>query len=343
MTNDTIFWIASMAKALTGVAAMQLVEQGRLSLDQNASDIFPELAAVQVLEGFEADGAPRLRPAKRPITLRHLFTHTSGYGYDNWNTEMLRYMRHTGLPGASSGNPIALSVPMLFDPGERWEYGISIDWLGRIVDALSGKTLDAYFREHIFAPLGMHDSSYLLSPEHKTRFAQLHRRNADGTLTPTDERRPLEQAPEFFPGGGAVQGTGRDYIRFLRALMGGGSLDGVRILKAETVALMSRNHIAVPGAGILKAANPHMTHDLDSFPGQRTGWGLSFLSNLEDVPGRRSAGSLTWAGMGNTYFWLDPKRQVAGVLMTQILPFADPAVLRLFQRFEASVYGHLPR
>jgi methyl acetate hydrolase len=341
MSLDTLVWIASMAKAVTGVAAMQLVEQGKIALDQNAAEIFPQLGSVQVLEGFDAQGAPRLRPAKRPITIRHLFTHTSGYGYDNWNTEMLRYVRHTGLPGASSGKVAGLAAPLLFEPGERWEYGISIDWLGRVVDQVSGQSLDAYMREHIFAPLDMRNTAYLLSADHRARLAPVHRRAADGSLFITGERKPLQEAPEFFPGGGGLHATGHDYLVFLRMLMHGGTFNGARILRPETVALMGQNHISVPGAGILKAANPHMTHDLDAFPGQRTGWGLSFLINLEDVPGRRSAGSLTWAGMGNTYFWLDPKRQVAGVLLTQILPFADPAVLRLFAAFETAVYRQL--
>jgi len=341
MSLDTIFWIASMAKAMTAVAAMQLVEQGRLALDQNAAEIVAQLANVQVLDGFDENGTPRLRPARRPITIRHLLTHTAGYGYDNWNADMLRYMQQTGLPGASSGKLVSLGVPLLFDPGERWEYGISIDWVGRIVEKISGKTLDAYMREEIFEPLGLRDTVYLLGPAQKARLAQVHRRAADGTLVPTDERQPLQQEPEFFPGGGCLHSTGADYLAILRTLMNGGRRNGTDILRRETVALMAQNHIAVPGAGILRRANPHMTHDLDLFPGKRTGWGLSFLINLEDAPTGRSAGSLTWAGMGNTYFWLDPKRQVAGVLLTQVLPFADPIVLRLFEAFETTVYRAL--
>jgi CubicO group peptidase (beta-lactamase class C family) len=337
MSLDTMFWIASMTKPVAAVAAMQLVEKGKLSLEQNAAEILPQLADVRVLEGFDHTGAPRLRRARRPITVRHLLTHTAGYGYEHWNADMRRYVQQTGLPGASGGRLVSLDAPLLFDPGERWEYGISIDWLGRLVDAVSGKTLNATMREHIFEPLGMHDTVYLLDDEHSARLASLHRR-ANGTLAVTDERKPPEHLPEFFPGGGGLHGTGSDYLKFLRALLNGGRLDGARILRPETVALMGQNHIAVDGAGVLKAANPHMTHDLDAFPGQRTGWGLSFLINLEDAPTGRRAGSLTWAGMGNTYFWLDPKRKVAGVLLTQILPFADPIVLRLFAAFETAVY-----
>ena len=207
MSLDTMFWIASMTKPVAAVAAMQLVEQGKLSLEQNAAEICPQLADVKVLEGFDDTGAPRLRAARRPITVRHLLTHTAGYGYEHWNADMRRYVQQTGLPGASSGQLVALDAPLLFDPGERWEYGISIDWLGRLVDAVSGQTLDAYLREHIFAPLGMRDTVYLLSDEHKARLAQLHRR-ANGTLAVTEERKPPEHLPEFFPGGGGLHGTG---------------------------------------------------------------------------------------------------------------------------------------
>ena len=283
MSLDTMFWIASMTKPVAAVAAMQLVEQGKLSLAQNAAEILPQLADVRVLEGFDNTGTPRLRPARRPITVRHLLTHTAGYGYEHWNADMRRYVQQTGLPGASSGRLVSLDAPLLFDPGERWEYGINIDWLGRLVDAVSGQTLDAYLREHIFAPLGMRDTVYLLSDEHKARLAPLHRR-ANGTLAVTEERQPPEHLPDFFPGGGGLHGPGSDYLKFLRALMNGGRLDGAQILRPETVALMGQNHIAVDGAGVLKAANPHMTARSRCVPGPAHRLGVE----LPDQPGERS-------------------------------------------------------
>ncbi len=164
MTTDTVFRIASMTKAITATAAMQLVEQGRLSLDAPASDVVPDLAAPLVLEGFDAAGKPRLRPARGPITLRQLLTHTAGFGYDVWNADLLRYHRDTGLPAPRTGKLAGLAAPLTFDPGTRWQYGINIDWAGRMVEAVSGDDLESYFQTHIFAPLGMTDTGYRVRP-----------------------------------------------------------------------------------------------------------------------------------------------------------------------------------
>ena len=182
MTLDTVFRIASMTKAITCVAAMQLVEQGKLRLDEPVPNIDPALGSPQVLEGFDAAGAPRLRPAKRPITLRHLLTHTAGFSYEVWDANMVRYVKASGMPSMASGKVAALRMPLVFDPGDKWEYGINIDWVGRLVEAISGQTLDAYFRDKIFVPLGMQDSGYVTSDEQRARQARVHQRQADGTL-----------------------------------------------------------------------------------------------------------------------------------------------------------------
>ena len=184
MTPDTVFRIASMTKAVTGVAAMQCVERGRLSLDQPAGEIMPELAEPQVLEGFDADGKPRLRPARRKITLRMLLTHTAGFVYPVWNANFNRYCETTGFPTIMSGKLAALNAPLAFEPGERWEYGINIDWAGRMVEAVSGQDLDAYMRENIFAPLGMRDTGFVPTQEQLARSVQAHARKPDGSLEP---------------------------------------------------------------------------------------------------------------------------------------------------------------
>ncbi|TCZ62966.1 serine hydrolase domain-containing protein [Roseicella aquatilis] len=341
MTLDTVFWIASMTKAVTSVAAMQLVEEGRLALDAPLGALLPELAAPQVLEGFDASGTPRLRPARRPITLRHLLTHTAGFAYNTWNAEMARYMALTGLPAARTGRLEALRAPLVFDPGERWEYGIATDWAGRAVEAASGQRLDAVMRDRILAPLGMIDTGYVPGPSQEARRASLHQRGADGSLAPIAFELPRE--PEFFGGGGGLLSTGLDYLRFLRMLLNGGTLDGARLLRPETVAEMGRNQIGGLAFRPMRSALPALSNDVDPFPGMTCRWGLDFLLNEEDVPGRRSAGSLAWAGLGNTWFWIDPRRGLAGLLMTQILPFADPAVLDLLARFEAGLHAGLTK
>jgi len=336
MTTDTVFWIASMTKAITSVAAMQLVEQGKLTLDVDMAGVLPELAGRRVLEGFDAGGAPRLRPAQTPITLRHLLTHTAGFSYDIWSADIARYMAYADLPGIITCRNAALGTPLLFDPGERWEYGINVDFVGKAVEAISGQSLDIYLREHIFSPLGMNDTGFRLTADKRSRLAAMHARQADGSTAAIEFELPQE--PEFFMGGGGLYGTGSDYLRFIRMILGGGSLDGARILRRETVADMARNQIGGLEIGLMKSAQPQSSNDVNLFPGIVKKWGLGFMINAADVPGGRAAGSLAWAGLGNTYFWIDPHRQRGGVILTQILPFADPQMLNLFGEFERGVY-----
>jgi methyl acetate hydrolase len=341
MTTDTVFRIASMTKAITGAAAMQLVEQGKLALDQPAGEILPFLARPQVLLGFDDKGNPILRAARGTVTLRNLLTHTAGFVYDTWNEDMNRFATETGLPAARTGKLAALEAPLGYDPGERWEYGINIDMVGRMVEVASGLDLETYFRRFIFEPLGMHDTGFVLRPEWESRLAVVHSRGDGGSLTPIQAARPPEN-PEFFPGGGGLFSTARDYLIFLQALMHGGQFNGARILRPETVALMGQNHMGDLNVRPMLSYKPAFSNDVDLFPGMDKKWGLSFLINTQDVPGRRSANSLAWAGINNTYYWLDPHKKIAGVLMTQVLPFADKAVLDLLDRFEEAVYQTAP-
>jgi methyl acetate hydrolase len=339
MTLDTVFWIASMTKAITAAAAMQLVEAGKLALDTPISEILPQLRAPQVFEGFDASGKAKLRPARRAITLRHLLTHTAGFSYDIWHADLGKYMEQNGIPGVITCQDAALATPLTADPGKRWDYGINMDWAGKAVEAASGKRLDAYFQERIFAPLGMVDTSFVLRDDQRARLAAMHARGADGTL----EAIPFElpQAPEFFMGGGGLYGTAGDYLRFLDMILSGGTVDGEQILKRETVREMTRNNIGGIAVGTLKSAMPTLSNDANLFPGMVQNWGLSFCINTEQGPHGRSAGSLAWAGLGNTYFWADPQRNVAGTIMTQSLPFADAKVLDLFGKLERGVYDAL--
>ena len=337
MTVDTVVWIASMTKAVTTVAALQQVEEGRLTLDGPVAEAVPALASPQVLEGFAADGAPRLRPARRPITLRHLLTHSSGFSYNIWNAEIGRHMEREGLPGIITCRRDALRTPLVADPGERWEYGIGIDWAGLAVEAVTGQRLDAVLRERVLGPLGMRDTGFRIGEAQRARLASMHARGPDGSLAAIPFEVP--QDPEFHMGGGGLYGTAPDYLRFCRMVLNGGALDGARILRPETVADMARDQIAPLEVGPMRTALPASSHDVELFPGMRKGWGLSFLINTEEGPGGRAAGSLFWAGLGNTYYWIDPARDRAGVIVTQILPFADPKVLALLGAFERAVYA----
>jgi methyl acetate hydrolase len=337
MTTDAVFRIASMTKTITAVAAMQLVEQGALSLDGPAKEILPALGEVQVLTGFDADG-PTLRPPHTAITLRHLLTHTAGFAYETWNAKIARYVREKGLPPMRSARLAALAVPLANDPGERWEYGVNIEMVGRMIEAVSGCDLETHLQTHVLKPLGMLDTSYIARPAFEDRLAVVHARGADGTLEAIASPPVDEAKREFFPGGGGLFSTAHDYLRLLRALLNGGELDGVRILKAATVAMMGENHMGALEVLPLPTEMPQLSNPVDLMPGIAKKWGLSFLVNSEAIPGGRAVGSLAWAGLMNTYFWLDPVSGVAGVFMTQILPFADRIVLDAFDAFERAVY-----
>jgi methyl acetate hydrolase len=341
MTMDTVFWIASMTKAITCAAAMQLVEQGKLELDAPIGKLLPELADCQVLDDIDAQGRASLRLAKRPITLRQLMTHTAGFAYNMWNSKLAAYMERAEIPGVISCTHKALSVPLSSDPGERWEYGINIDFVGKAVEAASGKKLDAYFRDHIFAPLGMRDTAFKLGESQRSRLVAMHARPADGSLAPIPFEVP--QDPEFHMGGGGLYGTARDYIAFIRMLLNGGTLDGNRMLKRETVETMSQNHIGDLNVMPMQTAAPPLSNDVALYPEQDKKWGLSFLINTKKTAEGRNPGSLAWAGLANTYFWIDPTRKIGGVILTQLLPFADAKVLELFSKFEAGVYRELDR
>ena len=332
MREDTLFQIASMTKAVTSVAAMQLVEQGRLSLDADIGTVLPDLANPQVMLGTGPNGKPQLRPAKGPITLRHLLTHTAGLGYFFIHPEVLGYYMATGMPAPGSLDTIRM--PLMYDPGESWEYSVATDWVGQAVEAVTRQTLGDYFAEHVTGPLGMNATAF--RPEMPADAAKVHVRAADGsgwTINPA-----VLGGGDFHMGGGGLSSTAGDYARFVRMLLRGGELDGTRILQAETIAEMTRNQVAPLRAGKMGTAMPEMAAEYDTFPDQHTGWGLGFLINPEQGPHGRSPGSLAWAGIFNSYYWFDPARQVGGVFMSQMAPFGDSGALAAFGALEEMAY-----
>ncbi|BAT60307.1 esterase EstB [Variibacter gotjawalensis] len=336
LRQDSIFRIASMTKAIAGAAAMKLVEQGKLDLDAPIGNVLPQLAKPKVLDGFESDGTPRLRDAKRAITLRHLLTHTAGFAYEVWNADQKRYIEAVGLPSPLTRQPRSLEVPLMSDPGTRWEYGINIDWVGKAVEAVSGKSLGTYMKDEFFDPLGMSDTSYNLSPEQHARIVTLYLRHEDGSLHPQPTEVHRTDNNEL--GGGGLYGTARDYIAFVRMILNGGRANGRQILKPETIALMAQNHIGELTMGKMTTAAPRLSNDVDLHPEQDKKWGLSFLVNTKETKHGRKPGSLFWAGLANTYYWIDPASGVGGVLFTQLRPFADPIVLDLLGTIERATY-----
>ena len=326
---DALFRIASMTKAVTSTAAMQLVEQGRFAIEDPVEKYLPEFAKLSVFESFDgATGAYRVRPATKAVTVRHLLTHTSGLGYAFTNPTVRDFK-----PRAGEEYPVG---PLVFEPGERWLYSTSTDWVGRLVEKVSGQSLEDYFRQHIFTPLGMADTFYFVPKDKEARLVTVNRRIADGSIVKESVQPPTSG---FTPiGGGGLSSTAYDYLRFTRALLNGGELDGARILSAGTVALMEQNHIGAVGVPAQKTALPERSDDFSFIADGRDKWGLGFLVTADAVPGKRSAGSLSWGGINNTYYWLDPTRGITGVILMQFLPFADRKALSLYDAFERGVY-----
>mgnify|MGYP000967016694 CR=1 FL=1 len=334
MSLDTVFRIYSMTKAVTATAILQLAERGALELDAPASRYAPELDQVRVLTGFDADGAPRLRAPLRAPTVRHLLTHSSGFGYTLWNGDLLRYAGWAAQSGAPF-NPM-LDLPLAFDPGTMWEYGVGLDWAGRVVERVSGLGLDAYFEHNIFAPLGMSDTGFAVTPAMNTRLAESYRRGEGGALVRSPRGEPV--APTFLSGGGGLFGSPADYLAFLAVFSGGAR---TAILKPETIALMTRADSGAPPLRTLGTVMPPVTNDLNLWGGEDMAWSLAFLVNRASGANGRAAGSLAWAGLANTYYWVDPSNGLAAVLMMQLSPFADSGALALLGAFERALYAAL--
>ena len=328
MTPDTHFWIASFTKAITTAAALQLVEAGRLDLDEPVGRWLPQLVSPSVLEGFDADGQPRLRPATRPITARRLLAHTSGLGYEFCSEALTRYVAAAG-PYPRGVGPDA---PLLFEPGEGWTYGIGVDWAGKLIEAVSGESLDAYLERRIFAPLGMTDTTFGPSDAQRGRRASMHARGPDGAPAPMAFEMP--PPPHFGMGGGGLYSTAGDYLAFLGAILDGGG----PILSLSSVAAMAAREWEGEAVGVLPGVDGRLCAGFDPFPGTTKRWGLGFVINPAPGLNGRSAGSLAWAGLGNCYYWADPAAGVAGVLLTQLFPFGDPQVLETFAAFERAIY-----
>ena len=330
VNKDAIFPIASMTKPITSVAVMQLVEAGRVKLDAPAATYVPELGTVRVVDGAA------LRPAKSPVTVRQLLTHTAGFGYEFVDREVLDLVAKKQLPSAFAGDDGFLKAPLLFDPGTRWHYGINTDWLGRLVERVSGQSLDVYFRQKIFDPLSMAETFFVVPPEKQSRLVPIYQRNGDGSLV---EQPRQTTKVEFLSGGGGLYSTASDYLRFVRALLAGGRLGEHRILSAESVATIGSNHIGELSLVPLPSLMPQLVTDRAELPGSLDKFGLGFALNTQPVDGGRGRNTLSWAGVFNTFFWVDREKQVGAVLMSNMLPFLDPGPKRLLEEFDRAVYA----
>lgn len=340
MTPDTVFAIFSCTKAVTGVAVMQLVEEGKVSLDDPAKKYVPELAGVQVLNGFDAAGEPILRAPKTDPTVGQLLLHTAGFGYDFFNHDLVKYGQKRDVPLVVAANMQSLATPLLFDPGERWEYGTNIDWAGKVVEGATGKRLGEVMAERIFAPLEMHDTAFTMTASMASRRATMHARGEDGQLSPMADF-VLPQAPEQHMGGHGLHATVGDYCKFIRMVLNDGAGPKGRVLKPDTVALMAKNSLGPLKIKALPGAIPSLSHEAEFFPGMPKSWGYTWMINDEDAPTGRPAGELAWAGLANLYYWIDRRNGIGGFWATQILPFVDGVSVPGFLDFETQVYKHL--
>jgi CubicO group peptidase (beta-lactamase class C family) len=335
VTTDAIFNIASMTKAITSTAALQLVDRGMVKLDEPVAKHLSQLANVDVLEGIDKPtGKPILRPAIRQITLKHLLTHTSGLAYPVWDATMAEYASRTGpIPPGTVPPPV-----LVFEPGTRWQYGYSTDWAGRLVEAVSGLSLDQYFQRNIFEPLGMRDTGYVVPAEKFDRLVTGAQRQSDGSLRPNP--RTLPGRPAAMNGGGGLYSTAADYVRFTQMILRRGRGAGKdQILQPKTVETMTSNQMGSVNMGKMRTFQPDRSSEVDFHPGHTHKWGLGFMINTTAYPAGRSAGSLAWAGINNTFYWIDPRRSMAGVLMMQFLPFCDSEAVGLLRDFERGVYA----
>ena len=337
---DAIFQLHSMTKAITSLGCMQLVEQGAIGLDDDCGAFVPALADPKVLVNFDEDGKAVTRSANGKITLRRLLTHTAGFVYEQWNPGMNQWMLSTGIGRSNFYDNPASCPPLGFDPGERWEYGINIDWAGKVLEGLTGQTLDAYLQENVLNPLEMTSTGFVPTDAQRSRMVGVHQRIHDGSIQPVNFEHPRISGASY-TGGGGMFGSAEDYSCFMRMLLNNGSLDGIQILKPQTIALMCENHIGDLVMTGLPTTRPELTNAFDFFPEVTKKWGLSFMINVQDLASRRRAGSLSWAGLRNSYFWVDRATGIAGGIFFQLLPFADPEILQVYDSFERGLYAAL--
>lgn len=343
-TTDTVCAMYSTTKAIGGTAALQLVEEGKLDLDTPAREYLPRIGDLKVFDGIDNDGQLRLRAPRRAITTRHLLTHTAGLAYDSFNETYARLAKSHGFPSVLTATWPSLETPLLFDPGEQWEYGSSIDWAGMVVEAITGRRLGDVMKDRIFDPLGMNSTGFSMTEDMRSRMARIHARSPeDGSLTPMLDYE-LPPDPDLHMAGHGLYGTADDYVKFIRMWLDDGRTpNGEQILKPDTVKLAEGNHLP-DGMYIKKLPGVIAAHsnDLEFFPGMPKTWGLTFMINDEDAPTGRPAGSIAWAGLANLYYWIDRRNGIGGFWATQILPFVDQTSVDGFLAFETEVYDNLP-
>ena len=329
MSLDTTFWIASITKLATAVAVLQLVEREQLRLEDEAADYLPFFRDLEVLTEVG------LVPATTRVTVQHLMTHTAGFGYETWNRPLAEHVLLQNLPAARSGRRRSLLRPLLFQPGDTWNYGIGMDWAGLLVEHVAGCSLGEYLRVHVFEPLQMHSTAF--APRADAIRAAMYARQADGSHASAPNAPNPDR--DFDAGGAGLYATPRDVLRLLQSILRASQGSKEEVLQPQTVTEARRNQIGLLEVRDLPTCAPERSMDLALFPGSKKTWSHFGLLHLEAQPDGRSEGSVSWAGVANTFFWIDFKAGLAAVVFAQSLPFLDPRVLALVERYERSLYA----
>lgn len=339
VTLETTFGLWSTTKAVTATAALQQVEDGALDLDAPAAKYAPAIGDLKVIEGFDDQGEPILREPKAQVTTRQLLTHTGGFAYDFFNETYARLATEHGQPSVATCTKAALTTPLTFDPGERWQYGSNLDWVGQVVEGITGKRLGEAFAERIFAPLGMSETSFAPGPDVTSRQTRTHARGEDGSVPVMEFGLP--NPPEVDCGGHGLIGTVGDYMKFIRMWLNDGAGESGQVLSADTVEMAVQNHLGDLPVTALPGVIPALSNDAEFFPGMSKSWSLAFMINNEEAPTGRPAGAQGWAGLANLFYWIDRQNGIGGYWATQILPFGDAVSFTEYLNFETAVYDSL--
>lgn len=337
---DAVLRIYSQTKAIGATALLILAERGLISLDTPVAQVLPEFENVRVFDGVDSNG-PILRRPRTECTVRHLLTHTSGLAYEGLDERMTEYRATTGEPVTGVlGIETLFRYPFVFEPGTDFTYGVGVDWIGALVERVDGRAIDRFCDEDIFEPLGMIDTVFEADERHG-RVPPALQRTEDGGFHVVPVAPPAR--PRLYGLGTCLYSTAHDYIRFLRMVLGDGEVDGHRILRPASVLLLKEDQLP-PGVSVqpIRSDDHRWSCDIDPFPNVRKSWTAGFLRVEEDVDGMRSAGTLSWGGILNSHYWVDPDNDLAAVFMTQALPFCDPRVIDRFHEFERTVYRHMP-
>jgi methyl acetate hydrolase len=326
MRPDTIFRIASMTKPVTSLAAMMLIEEGQLALDDPVAKYLPEYSRVRVMTASHADGTYELRQPRRPITIRDLLTHTSGIVYSFVDARLAKL---------DDGHKTVWELPLVCDPGERFAYGPNSAVLGDIIAKIAHVPLDAFFRQRIFEPLRMDDTFFSVPAAKRDRVVTVHARTADGSLHESANPTALD-AP--VRGDGGLFSTAADYARFMQVFLNRGRAGNTRLVTDRTIRLMTSNQIGSLTVGEQSSSDLSVARPFPIGAGKDT-FGFGFqIAGRPAATGFRSAGSLSWGGIFNTHFWIDPRRSIAAVVLMQLLPYYDPRALDVLRGFEREVY-----